>query len=75
MQNVPTTAVIEPAERAIAGGSWSLISVRTNIRNKFPRAKETKRIKVNGWNTRMSTLSGRKILMRRILRGRHVLSH
>lgn len=59
----------------IAGGTWSLLAIRTNIRNNFPRAKEGKRIKVHGWLKRMSTPSGRRILMRRILRGKHVLSH
>ncbi|KAJ6636304.1 39S ribosomal protein L34, mitochondrial [Pseudolycoriella hygida] len=60
---------------SVAGGIWSLMPIRTNIRNNFPRAKETKRITVHGWKTRMSTPSGRRILMRRILKGRHVLSH
>lgn len=59
----------------IAGGTWNLMPVRTNIRNHFPRAKETKRIKVHGWLTRLSTKTGRRVLMRRILKGRHVLSH
>lgn len=59
----------------IAGGAWSLTPIRTNIRDHFPRARETKRIVVHGWKTRMSKLSGRKIIMRRILKGRFVLSH
>lgn len=59
----------------VAGGAWSLISTRTNIRDNFPRAREGKRIKVHGWWKRMSTASGRRVLMRRILKGRHVLSH
>lgn len=59
----------------MAGGAWSTMSVRTNIRNHFPRAKETKRITVHGWEKRMSTKNGRKIIMRRILKGKHVLSH
>lgn len=57
------------------GGLLSVISTRTNIRNHFPRAKESKRIRVHGWNKRMSTSEGRRVLMRRILKGRHVLSH
>ena len=55
--------------------AWSLIQRRTNIRNNFPRAKETKRVKVHGWAKRMSTPEGRRIIMRRFLKGRHVLSH
>lgn len=49
--------------------------MRTNIRNNWPRPREGKRIKVHGWLKRMSTVSGRRVLMRRILKGRHVLSH
>lgn len=61
---------------AQAGGAWApLLSVRTNIRNHFPRAREGKRVKVYGWWKRMQTVAGRRVLMRRILKGRHVLSH
>uniref|UniRef100_A0A1B6H2W3 Uncharacterized protein n=1 Tax=Cuerna arida TaxID=1464854 RepID=A0A1B6H2W3_9HEMI len=56
------------------GGSWSLISVRNNIRNNFPRPSEVKRQKMNFWN-RMKTRGGRAIIMRRYLKGRHILSH
>uniref|UniRef100_A0A1B6H5K7 Large ribosomal subunit protein bL34m n=1 Tax=Homalodisca liturata TaxID=320908 RepID=A0A1B6H5K7_9HEMI len=56
------------------GGSWSLISVRNNIRNNFPRPSEVKRQRLNFWN-RMKTRGGRAVLMRRYLKGRHVLSH
>lgn len=45
------------------------------MRYHFPRPNERRRIKRHGWITRMSTLSGRKILMRRILKGKYVLSH
>lgn len=58
-----------------AGGAWSLISVRTNIRNHFPKPREIKRITLHGFNKRMSTPSGRRIIMRRILQGRQILSH
>ncbi|XP_031846943.1 mitochondrial ribosomal protein L34 [Nomia melanderi] len=54
---------------------WSLTLSRTKIRYHFPRPCERKRIKCHGWLTRMSTPNGRKIIMRRILKGRHVLSH
>lgn len=60
---------------ATAGGAWGLLSARTVIRNQFPRARETKRVRVHGWWKRMSTLAGRRVLMRKILKGRHVLSH
>lgn len=54
---------------------WSLDLVRTVIRNHFPYPRETKRIKTHGFKKRMSTPAGRAVLMRRILKGRHVLSH
>uniref|UniRef100_U5ETT9 Large ribosomal subunit protein bL34m n=1 Tax=Corethrella appendiculata TaxID=1370023 RepID=U5ETT9_9DIPT len=60
---------------SLAGGCWSLMTTRNVIRDKFPRAKEYKRITVHGFWKRMRTASGRKILMRRILKGRHVLAH
>ena len=55
--------------------SISLTTALSNVRCHFPRPSEIKRIKRHGWKTRLSTLEGRKTLMRRILKGRHVLSH
>ncbi|EFX90062.1 hypothetical protein DAPPUDRAFT_299906 [Daphnia pulex] len=55
--------------------SISLTTALCNVRCHFPRPSEIKRIKRHGWKTRLSTLEGRKTLMRRILKGRHVLSH
>ncbi|XP_017763276.1 PREDICTED: 39S ribosomal protein L34, mitochondrial [Eufriesea mexicana] len=55
--------------------SWSLTSNRTKVRYHFPHPNERRRIKRHGWFTRMSTPNGRKILMRRILKGKYVLSH
>ncbi|XP_071449937.1 large ribosomal subunit protein bL34m [Hetaerina americana] len=54
---------------------FGITSVRSNVRIHFPRPDERKRIQRHGWRKRMSTIAGRKILMRRILKGRHVLSH
>ncbi|XP_076657865.1 mitochondrial ribosomal protein L34 [Halictus rubicundus] len=54
---------------------WSVTLSRTKIRYHFPHPNERRRIKRHGWFARMATLGGRKILMRRILKGRHVLSH
>ncbi|XP_033323024.1 mitochondrial ribosomal protein L34 [Megalopta genalis] len=54
---------------------WSLTLNRTSMRYHFPRPNERRRIKRHGWYARMATPSGRRILMRRILKGRHVLSH
>ncbi|XP_027211766.2 uncharacterized protein mRpL34 [Penaeus vannamei] len=56
-------------------GLLGAVSGRTNVRNHFPRPSEVKRVKRHGWKARMATLSGRKVLMRRILKGRHVYSH
>jgi len=52
-----------------------LTQIRTNVRIFFPRPREYKRITHAGWKTRMSTPSGRRIIMRRILKNRHSLSH
>ncbi|KAH7636982.1 hypothetical protein DERF_009238 [Dermatophagoides farinae] len=49
--------------------------VRENVRWYFERCSEVKRIRKHGWKKRISTPSGRQIIMRRILKGRHVLSH
>ncbi|XP_015518576.1 large ribosomal subunit protein bL34m [Neodiprion pinetum] len=70
-----TNGLCVSSVNATAGGTWALIPVRNKIRWHFPKARETIRIVRHGWNTRMSTPNGRRILMRRILKGRHVLSH
>lgn len=57
------------------GGLFSLTSIRTKIRCYFPRPNEVKRVRRHGWTFRMSTTNGKRIIMRRILKGRHVLSH
>lgn len=59
---------------ASAGGSWNIISIRTNVRNHFPKPREVKRVK-HMYHEHIKTRGGRLILMRRILRGKHVLSH
>lgn len=53
----------------------NLEQVRTKVRKHFARPSERKRIKAHGWETRLKTPSGRAIIMRRILAGRHTLSH
>lgn len=60
---------------AAPGGAWGPISIRTNIRDNFPRPSEAKRIRVHGWKTRMSKPSGRAIIWKRIIKGKYVLSH
>ncbi|CAH0399412.1 unnamed protein product [Chilo suppressalis] len=55
--------------------TFNLSSIRTKVRCYFPRPNEVRRVRRHGWETRMSTHNGRKIIMRRILKGRYVLSH
>uniref|UniRef100_A0A834VI23 Large ribosomal subunit protein bL34m n=1 Tax=Sarcoptes scabiei TaxID=52283 RepID=A0A834VI23_SARSC len=47
--------------------------VRGNVRWYFERCSEVKRIRKHGWKKRISTPSGRQIIMRRILKGRQAL--
>ncbi|XP_043223067.1 39S ribosomal protein L34, mitochondrial-like [Amphibalanus amphitrite] len=49
--------------------------LRTAMRVHFPRPREVKRLRTHGWKTRLQTPAGRRIIMRRLLKGRHVLSH
>lgn len=89
LRTLMTSSLIQPGRNTLQNGSchqgilesvkldnlWSYNSVRTNVRCHFPYPRETKRVRVHGFKKRMSTRSGRAILMRRILKGRHVLSH
>ncbi|CAD6201424.1 GSCOCG00000224001-RA-CDS [Cotesia congregata] len=54
---------------------WPMTPIRRKMRDNFPYPNEVKRVRTHGYQTRMSTLHGRKILMRRILAGRFILSH
>lgn len=56
-------------------GAWGRVFVRTKARCYFPRPCEYKRIKRHGWKARLATAGGRRVIMRRILKGRHVLTH
>ncbi|XP_077261264.1 mitochondrial ribosomal protein L34 [Temnothorax americanus] len=58
-----------------AWSPWSSTFVRNIMRYHFPHPNERRRIKRHGWYARLSTPNGRKILQRRILKGKHVLSH
>ncbi|KAL9915631.1 39S ribosomal protein L34, mitochondrial [Glossina fuscipes] len=49
--------------------------LKPKVRCHFPKPREVKRINVHGWDKRMSTPEGRRVLMRRILKGRHNISH
>ncbi|CAL1272401.1 unnamed protein product [Larinioides sclopetarius] len=56
-------------------GGCNVEQIRTYVRKHFPRPSERKRVRTHGWEKRLSTPGGRAILMRRILKGRFVLSH
>lgn len=56
-------------------GAWGRTFVRTKVRCHFPRPCEYKRIKRHGWKARLATAGGRRVIMRRILKGRHVITH
>ncbi|XP_037717748.1 39S ribosomal protein L34, mitochondrial [Drosophila subpulchrella] len=70
---------------AVANTAQTLISrdkhafnralLKPKVRCHFPKPMEVKRINVHGWEARMSTPEGRRVLMNRILRGRHNISH
>lgn len=60
---------------ASIGGLYDMIVRHRGIRCYFPRPSERKRIKRHGFWKRMSTRNGQIILMRRILKGRYVISH
>ncbi|KAF7989876.1 hypothetical protein HCN44_008550 [Aphidius gifuensis] len=59
---------------ALKGIRWDPMPIHKVLRCRFPRPKETKRVK-QGFKARMSTLHGRKIIMRRILNGKSILTH
>ncbi|XP_041981058.1 39S ribosomal protein L34, mitochondrial [Aricia agestis] len=64
----PSTSLVKPELSLFT-------SIRTKIRCYFPRPNEVRRVRRHGWATRMSTPNGRRTIMRRILKGRYVLSH
>ncbi|KAK3925187.1 39S ribosomal protein L34, mitochondrial [Frankliniella fusca] len=70
----PVLDCASSASPALVGGGWSLFSVRHKIRNYFPKPREHKRLQFT-WEKRIQTPGGRAILMRRILKGRHVIAH
>ncbi|XP_044730520.1 uncharacterized protein LOC123293694 [Chrysoperla carnea] len=59
----------------VTSTSTSLIPIRTNIRCHFPRPNERMRIKKHGYKKRLTTQAGLRVLLRRILKGRHNISH
>ncbi|KAK9875990.1 hypothetical protein WA026_011091 [Henosepilachna vigintioctopunctata] len=70
----PTTNTFVPNTFEKCGGILGIFS-RNIVRDHFPRPSETKRVRRHGFKKRMSTATGRRILMNRILKGRWVISH
>ncbi|KAM3965562.1 mitochondrial ribosomal protein L34 [Aphomia sociella] len=54
---------------------FSMTAIRNKVRCYFPRPNEVRRVRRHGWQTRISTPNGRRVIMRRLLKGRYVLSH
>ncbi|XP_049872184.1 39S ribosomal protein L34, mitochondrial [Pectinophora gossypiella] len=74
-QGLHTITQVSTSNSLVKPDNCLLSSIRTKVRCYFPRPNEVKRVRRHGWETRMSTPNGRKIIMRRLLKGRHVLSH
>ncbi|XP_050668225.1 39S ribosomal protein L34, mitochondrial [Leptidea sinapis] len=75
-QSVGTAKIgMQTCSSLVKPDSCILSSVRTKVRCYFPRPNEVKRIRRHGWEHRISTPNGRRIIMRRLLKGRFVLSH
>uniref|UniRef100_A0A1B6DFW3 Uncharacterized protein n=1 Tax=Clastoptera arizonana TaxID=38151 RepID=A0A1B6DFW3_9HEMI len=71
----PHPHILTKTENVAPRTNWLLNFVRTKIRENFPIPKENIRVKVGGWKTKIKTKGGRAQIMRRILKGRHVLTH
>lgn len=74
-QVVSSVSATPTLSNQLVNGGCNVMSIRNKVRNYFPRPNEVMRIRKQGWKARMATLSGRKTIMRRILKGRHVLTH
>ncbi|CAL7946398.1 unnamed protein product [Xylocopa violacea] len=74
-QALPRLMSIGQASSSMIINPWSLTLSRSRSRYHFPHPNERRRIKRHGWETRMSTPNGRRILMRRIVKGKYILSH
>ncbi|CAD0202282.1 unnamed protein product [Chrysodeixis includens] len=74
-QTLQVASSITPASNLVQPDSFALTSIRNKVRCYFPRPNEVRRVRRHGWETRMSTTNGRKVIMRRLLKGRFVLTH
>ncbi|XP_026741078.1 39S ribosomal protein L34, mitochondrial [Trichoplusia ni] len=74
-QTLQIASSMTPASSLVKPDNFSLSSIRNKVRCYFPRPNEVRRVRRHGWETRMSTPNGRKVIMRRLLKGRFVLTH
>ncbi|KAG6448951.1 hypothetical protein O3G_MSEX005761 [Manduca sexta] len=70
-----STAATPASTSLVQAETPTFSAIRTKVRCYFPRPNEVRRVRRHGWQTRMSTPNGRKTIMRRLLKGRFVLSH
>jgi len=70
-----SVASVAEASPATAVSPWNFQSLRTKgVRNYFPRPREVKRYKCHSWWYRLRTTNGKKLIMKRMLKGRHSLA-
>ncbi|XP_053612123.1 large ribosomal subunit protein bL34m [Plodia interpunctella] len=74
-QTMGPISSIPPSTALVKSEYPILTTIRTKVRCYFPRPNEVRRVRRHGWKTRMSTPAGRRTIMRRLLKGRFVLSH
>ncbi|XP_066595694.1 large ribosomal subunit protein bL34m [Prorops nasuta] len=53
----------------------NLISIRNRMRYHFPHPSERKRIKRQGFWARMATPEGRRVIQRKLVKGKWILGH
>ncbi|KAF9814308.1 hypothetical protein SFRURICE_015245 [Spodoptera frugiperda] len=74
-QTLQVASTVAPSTSLVKPDCFSLSSIRTKVRCYFPRPNEVRRVNRHGWKTRISTPNGRRVIMRRLLKGRFVLTH
>ncbi|XP_026749859.1 39S ribosomal protein L34, mitochondrial [Galleria mellonella] len=74
-QSLSTVSSTGIASSLVKPECFSVTAIRTKVRCYFPRPNEVKRVRRHGWQTRISTPNGRRVIMRRLLKGRYVLTH
>ncbi|CAG4943387.1 unnamed protein product [Parnassius apollo] len=75
VQGFHSVSQVLPNNSLVKRDSFLVTTIRNKVRCYFPRPNEVRRVRRHGWNTRMSTPNGRRVIMRRLLKGRFVLTH